>query len=195
MKTREGPPLELLLRRLAETAEVFLREPRPVQSGGVDLEAVLNDLLLDLGGAKPDPFPAELAVHLQADEERARTALILAWLLHDGYFRKTPGRFADGAIALFQELPERFAGVVKAGRFVTEPDRREELARLSLDRLGLRPAGETEEQAADRLVSLDSIERASVIREARAAEKRAQEIREAMARKAAAEAAATYGRE
>ncbi|HEY9071463.1 MAG TPA: hypothetical protein VIV61_14485 [Candidatus Ozemobacteraceae bacterium] len=195
MTTREGPPLELLLRRLAETAEVFLREPRPARNGGVNLEAVLNDLLLDLGGAKPDPLPADLAGHLLADEERARMALILAWLLHDASFRQTPGRFVEGALALLREVPGRFSGVVKAGRFVTEPDRREELARLCLNRLGLRPAGETEEQAADRLVSLDSIERASVIREARAAEKRAREIREAMARKAAEEAAATYGRE
>jgi hypothetical protein len=75
-----------------------------------------------------------------------------------------------------------------AEKFISDPDRREELARLCLKGLGLRPAGETEAQAQDRLGTLNTAERQRVIAAARAAEKRAQEIRDAMAREAARQA-------
>lgn len=197
MTIREGPLLERLLRRLAETPDWFLRKPgtNGGPADGVDLTAVLRDLLLDLGCETPDAPALQLTKRIGIQTERGRIALVLAWLLHDGYFLERQGAFVDGAVAAFREIPARFTGVVGAERFVGEPDRREELARLSLKFLGLRPEGETDEQADDRLISLDSVERANVIRESRAAEKRAREIREAMARKAAEEAAATYGRE
>ncbi|OOK67654.1 hypothetical protein BZL30_7641 [Mycobacterium kansasii] len=57
------------------------------------------------------------------------------------------------------------------------------------------PAGETVEQAADRLSTLDSATRARVEAEARAAEARAKEVRAALARKRAEEAAARASRE
>lgn len=201
MTTSEGPRIEILVRRLAETPEVFRREPRHAagHGGGIDLAAIVHDLLVDLGWQKPrilrleDIMQGKIAP--ATFSERARIALVLAWLLHDDWFLSRPGEYCDGIHAGIRRIPERFCGVVKADSFIDEPDRREELARLCLRQLGLRPAGETDEQAADRLASLDSIERANVIRETRAAEKRARDIREAMARKAAEEAAATYGRE
>ncbi|HEY1052340.1 MAG TPA: hypothetical protein VGE39_21355, partial [Prosthecobacter sp.] len=79
--------------------------------------------------------------------------------------------------------------------FVTDPDRREEIVRVALARLHLRPAGETAAQAQDRLTSLSASERQRVIAAARAAEERAQAIREALARKAAEESADKYTRE
>jgi hypothetical protein len=78
---------------------------------------------------------------------------------------------------------------------INDPDRREELVRLCLKGLGLIPQGESAAQAADRLTTLDSVERDRVIRETRQAEARAREIREAMARKRAEEAAARYSPE
>jgi hypothetical protein len=80
-------------------------------------------------------------------------------------------------------------------KFVHDPDRREELARLALARLGYRPAGESVAQAQDRLTSLSSVERARVMGAARAAEERARAVREALARKAAEESADKYTRE
>ena len=79
--------------------------------------------------------------------------------------------------------------------FVTDPDRREELARFCLAELGLRPQGESVAQAKDRLTSLDSLERVRVLRDTQAAEARAQEVRQMMARRAAEEAAAKETRE
>jgi hypothetical protein len=72
-------------------------------------------------------------------------------------------------------------------------DRREELVRVLLDSIDVRPAGETIEQSVDRKATLDSVERSKVMQATIAAEKRAREIREAMARKAALESASRYG--
>jgi hypothetical protein len=83
----------------------------------------------------------------------------------------------------------------KAPQFVTDPDRREELVRMTLNQLGLRPQGETVAQAQDRLITLSTTERQRVLRAARAAEERAREIRTAMATQAAREAADKLSRE
>ena len=56
-------------------------------------------------------------------------------------------------------------------------DRREELVRVLLASIDVRPAGETIEQSFDRKATLDSVERSKVMQ--------ARKIREAMARKAA----------
>jgi hypothetical protein len=85
------------------------------------------------------------------------------------------------------------AGLVRPDKFVSDPDRREELVRFCLAQLELRPLGETQSQAADRLTTLDSAERHRVLRATAAAERRAREVREAMARKQAQESASRYG--
>jgi uncharacterized metal-binding protein len=85
--------------------------------------------------------------------------------------------------------------LVRAELFVRDADRREELARLVFRCTGVVPAGETAEQAADRLSTLDSATRTRVEAEARAAEERAREVREALKRKRAEEAAARASRE
>ncbi|HKZ68457.1 MAG TPA: hypothetical protein VJ020_00155, partial [Anaerolineales bacterium] len=99
------------------------------------------------------------------------------------------------ALALLSTGLDELASITTANKFVSDPDRREELARLCLRGLGLRPAGETEAQAQDRLATLNTAERQRVIKAARAAEERARQIREEMAKKAAEEAADKWGRE
>src|SRR5262249_14398859 len=102
---------------------------------------------------------------------------------------------AEKALALLRDGLKLLEGAVRAADCVTDPDRREELARYCLKQLGLRPHGESENAAADRLAALDSIERIRVAQEARKAEERVRAIRAAMAKRAAEEAAAKYGRE
>ena len=85
--------------------------------------------------------------------------------------------------------------LIQAPLFVSDPERREELARLALKALGLRPAGETGVEAQDRLTTVSSVERRRVILGTRNAQRRAAEIREAMRKKAAEEAAAKASRE
>lgn len=192
---REGPPLETLTRRLAETPEDFLAEPRVGAAGRVHAAAVVGDLLQLLGGAAAG---RELARFVGSDARRDRNrlavTLVLCWLLADEWFRgaRPP---ADMVMSVLDTEAAELARQTAAGAFVTDPDRREELARLALARLGFRPAGETVAQAQDRLTTLSSAERARVMRASREAERRARQIREALARKAAEESADKWTRE
>lgn len=198
---KDGPQLESLLRRLTECPAEFLSDPVVGAAGVVDVAAVVSDLLSDLGGA---PLTVNDAASLRlvmstaspAEKNRLRVALITAWLLHDPCFRAydIDNISIDVRKFLTSQIDE-LANAVSASRLVTDPDRREELARLILKALGMKPAGETDDQAQDRLKTVSSVERKRVVSQARAAEDRAKEIREAMRRKAAEESAAAYGRE
>lgn len=195
----EGPQLETLTRRLSECPADFMMEPRTIEGiGQVEVAAVVYDLLRDLGGrplTKKEADTFKVSNPKSKDERNhLRLVLIASWLLHDIWFRSR-GRFADQAFELLTNGLKEVAKLVDPPKFVSDPDRREELARLCLKGLGLRPAGESIAQAQDRFTTLDSAERVRVVQAAREAEKRARLIREEMARKAAEEAAANYGRE
>lgn len=183
----EGPVLETLTRRLAECPAEFLAEPE-----AVDVAAVVSDLLGDLGGTA---LTAKEATPFQRRGGKGnnwlRVVLVGAWLLHDDWFRQKK-RYAGPARDFLSTGLNELAELVAAPHLVNDPDRREELVRLCLKGLGLRPAGESVPHAEDRLTTLSSVERQRVIHEARAAEERARKIREAMAKKAAEEAAARY---
>lgn len=195
----EGPRLEALLRRLSECPEEFLAEPRPEgATDGVVVPAIVYDLLRDLGGG---PLTKESlsrfvpSAKLSASE-RSRFGLILlaCWLLHDRWFRERR-EFATGAHLFLSGGLNELAALATADQCLRDPERREEFVRLCLKGLGLRPAGETPPQAADRLSTLDSVERVKFVKAAREAEKRAAEIRAALEKKRQEEAAAAYGRE
>jgi len=192
----EGPLLETLTRRLTECPADFLAEPRIGKAGAVHVDAVVSDLLRDLGGASLTPEQAAVFQSKDARKDRNRLSLTLiaCWLLHDEWFRDQK-RFAAQVHSFLSEGLTELAGLIPAPRFVSDPDRREELARLCLRQLGLRPAGESAAQAQDRLTTLNTAERQRVILAAREAEDRTRAIREAMAQKAAEEAADKWTRE
>ncbi len=128
------------------------------------------------------------------ERNRLRLTLIACWLLADPGFadllesRKSVRRFLESGLT-------EMAALVDAPQFVTEPDRREELARFTLARLELIPAGEGKAQALDRLTTLSSVERERVLKRARAEQKRARKVREELARKAREAAAPGWTRE
>ena len=195
----EGPPIELLTRRLAECPAEFLAEPRIGLHGQVRVAAVVADLARDLGGPLLTPAQAEVFQPRGSDQATARRnwlALVLvgAWLLGDPWFRSGQP-FGAGAVEFLTSRLTELANLNVAGKFVSDPDRREELARVCLSGLGLRPAGESAAQAADRLSTISSSERQRVLEAARQAEERARAVREAMQKKAAEEAAAQSSRE
>ncbi|MBL8058872.1 MAG: hypothetical protein JNK29_19360 [Anaerolineales bacterium] len=196
--TDAAPLLETLTRRLAETPPDFLAEPRCGAIGLVHVDAVVADLLHDLGGGPLTPAQAKVfratAQEAKQRRRRLRVQLLGAWLLHDPWFRGRGLAEAAGAWLAGDDLAE-LAEAADAPKIVADPDRREELARLCLRALGRRPAGETEAQAQDRLTTVSSVERQRVVQAAREAEQRMREIREAMARKAAEEAADKWSRE
>jgi hypothetical protein len=192
--SEEGPELAALLRRLAECPREFLEEPRMGASGRVVVSAVVFDLIDDLGWAGAPHVHLPFASADPSDRNGMRLVLVACWLLHDAWFRSRRDLGAQAHAFLVEELP-LLATVVDAERFVTDPERREELVRHCLAKLALRPRGETEEQASDRRTSLDSLERRRLIEATRMVEERAREVREVLARKAAEEAAAKATRE
>jgi len=192
---REGPILETLTRRLAETPEDFLAEPRVGNAGQVHTAAVVGDLFRRLGHEVPG---RDLSAFSGSDQRRDRNrlgvTLVLAWLVADDWFVRNRPELTE-LLTLLGSTAGELAEHTAAAKLVTDPDRREELARVTLARLGLRPAGETIAQAQDRLMSLSSAERQRVMRASRAAEERARAIREALVRKAAQESADKYTRD
>ena len=186
---KEGPLLEALTRRLAECPADFLAEPRIGKAGVVHVEAVVADLLRELGSGPltPDQAAVFQSTSAKRDRNRLRLILVACWLLHDPWFRERK-QFAAQAYPLLSAGLQELAAAVPASSCVSDPDRREEMARVCLRELGLRPAGEGLAQAQDRLAALNTAERQRVIRAARAAEERARQVREAMAREAAREA-------
>jgi hypothetical protein len=116
--------------------------------------------------------------------------LVTCWLLAD------PALLACGPAAPARWLTGRdlftLSLLVDPLRFVLDPDRREELARVTLRALSVQPAGESPEQSADRLSTVDSVRRQEVLIAAQVAEERAAAVRRAMEDQRAAEAAARY---
>ncbi len=192
---KEGPPLESLTRRIAETPAEFLLAPRIGSAGDVHVPAVVYDTLKGLG--IPTPL-GDLAVFAGRDPktERARLSITLlaCWTLADDGLRSASPNLADVMVLLRDDATE-LAAYGAAARIVQDPDRREELARLTLARLGLRPAGETIAQAQDRLTTLSSAERAQLLKASRQTDERARAIRAALVRKKAEESADKWTRE
>ena len=190
-----GPVLESLTRRLAETPPDFLAEPVVGASGVVMVPALVNDLARMHGARLPAASLTRFtgtAPHV--DRNRLGLVTIAAWLLADEWFlaqRLGPvllgGVLADAMAELAVETP--------AHRFVDDPDRREELARVILAFLDFRPDGETVAQATDRLVAVSATARRRLLAASRASEQRAREIRDALAKKAAEESADKWTRE
>ncbi len=195
MTSSEPPVLDRLTHRLTECPAEFLAEPRVAGRGRIHVDAVVSDLLVDLGG---QPLTVEEAHTFQGasskDRNLLRLVLVATWLMHDDFFceaRTVAPAVRDWLRSGLAEL----AALVSADQFVGDPDRREELVRLGLAALGLRPAGETPAQSADRLKTLSSVERAALIRETKAQIERARELRRKMEEEAAREAAARVTRE
>ncbi len=190
-----GPQLEYLTRRLAECPEEFLENPRQGRSGSVYVDAVVTDLIMDCGGTMPSDGDLKNLRRRGANNRNLlRQVLIASWLLHDDWFIKQKSFGMDINYFIYTGLAD-LSKLVDASLLVTDPDRREEFVRICLNALHLRPEGENQYQAQDRLQSLDSVERDKVIRKSRAKVKRARELREEMKRKQAQEAASRYQRE
>lgn len=172
-----------LTRRLADTPTDFLADPMTVA-----VPAVVSDVLLMAGGS---PLDASDAARLEVDAPRWRQlVLVTCWLVADPALRaRGPKVLSEW---LFSGTLVTLSLLVDPLNFVRDPDRREELARVTLKALALTPAGESKEQSADRLSTVDSVKRHEVLLAAKAAEERAAAVRKAMEEERAREAAARY---
>lgn len=199
-----GPELDGLTHWLTDCPSEFYQLPidtgsviQPTKRGAsvasIDVAAIVSDHLRD--------HELPLAVIRKVCAAMARKSLseqrliaIVVWLLREHWLmRQKP--LADRIASLLTQGLGELARTIDPASAVTDPDRREELTRFCLRELGLRPAGETIEQARDRLNTLDSVERVRIVSQTRDAESRARAIRQAMATKRAQEAAARYSPE
>jgi len=208
MSSSEGPLLQQLTRRLAETPADMLAEPAVGNKAGVETGSVAGDVLRGLGLLNPDARWLAGLHPEKADKNQRnflRVMLVANWLLADPWF---PGKAnpAEAQNWLYGSSIAELAALTTADVFVKDDDRREELVRLCLKALGFVPQGEKEVQAQDRLESISSVERQRVVaasrkiqdaaRKRRAEEEeRARKVREEMQRKAAEAAAAKGTRE
>jgi len=189
-----GPPLETLLRRLADTPPDFLDAPRIGNSGDVRVAAVVNDLLARGPGRASLQELQRFDSRSGDDAGRLRVALVMAWLLADDAFR--PNDLARAQLLKVLDVTaSELASLAPVAKYLNDPERREEFVRVMLANVGLRPRGETLAQATDRLSALSATERRRLLDASRAAEARARAIREALVKKAAEESADKWTRE
>lgn len=188
-----GPALEVLIHRLAESPAELLDEPRTGATGKVHVAALVNDVLA-LHGTRASL--TALAPFTASDTARHRLALVMitAWLLADQWFIAAAIAQTD-LLRVMDRTVNDLSQAASAHKYVDDPERREELARMVLARLGYRPAGESVAEATDRLSAVSGVERRRLLEASRAAEQRAADIRAALARKAAEESADKWSRE
>ncbi|MEQ1826093.1 MAG: hypothetical protein ABL921_09105 [Pirellula sp.] len=196
----EGPLLETLLRRLSECPIEFV-ETCKTPTGLPQLIAILSDHFREFGDANPMLKDATLVTRLKNGAKHTDVASmrywallsVATWLLHDDWFLARPELSKASLQWLSNKSLEKLSEIVSPDNCISDPDRREELVRISLGAMGLRPLGESIEQATDRSQTLDSVEREGILRATAAAERRAREVREAMAKEQALESASRYG--
>lgn len=188
----EGPELEKLLHRLAECPAEFLHAGSGVDDE-TDAVAIVCDQMRAMAPSEPPELSPLLGEIRAGSAARMKLVAITCWLLHDSWFLERPKLAPAMWNLLNSPKLTRLSGLVKPKAFVNDSDRREELTRVCLDQLKLRPRGETAAVAADRLTTLDSVERNQVLRKTAVAERRAREVREAMVKARAQEAASRYG--
>ncbi|MEG0184689.1 MAG: hypothetical protein RR704_14680 [Stenotrophomonas sp.] len=190
-----GPSLDVLLRRLLDMPPDFLEAPHRAGAGRLHVAAVVGDVFAARSLHLPPSLRSTLSGTLTGvGVNQLSLSAVTAWLMADTHWdaqRIEPGAWT----ALFTEAVPALAASAAAEHFVFDPERRDELVRTVIARLGLLPEGETAAQAADRLARVSGVERQRLLEASRATEERARAIREALARKAAEESADKWTRE
>ncbi len=191
---KPGPASETLMRRLAGCPGEFLEPPVVQDAGTVHTDAVIADAIRAIGASPSVEQTRAFRDGAPGDANWLRLVQVVAWLVADEWFceQQPP---VDKFLRWLGTDATELAKLVDATLFVTDPDRREELARLVLLTFDRYPAGESLDQASDRLETMSTVSRASLIGELREKRARAEKLRREMERKRAREAAARYSRE
>ncbi len=187
-QTREGPDINTLHHRLTEFPKEWLGSPLPAYFNALVHDAIFARCA-DVSASDLEPFRRP---YQQCDWYRM--TLLMAYFLADESFDafQFPLKLL---LNLFEGTAKELAQAGSNNIYISDVDRREEFIRVVLSSLKLRPKGETDAQAEDRLQAVSSQERLKVLKASQAAEERAREIREALARQKAKEAADKMARE
>ncbi len=138
----EGPQLDKLLHRLSECPPEFLQVAAREKVESIDVVAIVCDTLRLLVPARPPELEAAALEKLRTRLPLQLTLIsIVCWLLNDEWFHTRPD-LAPLYWKLFatDELVG-LADLVRPDKFLSDPDRREELVRTCLAQIGLRTQG------------------------------------------------------
>ena len=186
--TREGPDINTLHHRLTEFPKEWLNSSLPAYFPALVHDAVFNRSV-GINASDLAPFKRSFK-----QCEWYRVSLLIAFFVTDDSFEGF--RFdLTLVLALFENTAKELTQAGSNNIYISDVDRREEFIRVVLQSLNLRPKGETDEQAEDRLQAVSSQERLKVLQASKAAEERARELREALAKQKAKEAADKMTRE
>ncbi len=183
--TVEGPALAVLLHRLIDTPADCLPFPtthaaRVADDSTMQIRtvAMVHDTLVTLGIINTFDLGAFESRSASWSNDYRCIAMMSAWLLSDPSFGGLLS--SERALIAFTEDVEMFVNAFPAPTWHDDPDHREEFCRLILRRFDLRPAGESEAQAEDRLGGISSLDRRQVMLETRQAEMRAAAVLRAL---------------
>ncbi|GEM_PF-6920048 len=158
----------------------------------VPIKTLFNELFLRQSGRFPD-YQLYNSLMEPLAEPASKLLKLVLWILTQPIFYLS-GEWTRGFWNLLEKVGV-LASYVAPGLFLKDPERREELVRLVMSGMNVGVEGETPEKGLERSVTLDSVARAKILQETRAAQARAQAIREALAKQQAEEAASKYNRE
>jgi hypothetical protein len=196
-----GPSVDYCVRRIMEIPSDFSEQALVL---GASSTAIVHDVMETIFGRDRINTTVDVAAlarfsAVHRSHRSSACALIVSWLLADSWFSGGPsiGPQIDEANAwvVLSALAARLAEDAPASVWVSDPVRREEIARSVLAGLELIPEGESRAQAEDRLAAISSTERRRVLAAAREAERRSADIRAQLAAQAAQEAADKMTRE
>lgn len=198
-----GPPLQELIDYLILIPGEFTGKVEKSSDAAIriSIPAIVNDLLLDLGGEplEDDKIPANFhyAKENKAEINNYLNLISIFCYIYEYKFfiEKNSGSEKIKSFLLSPRLIELSKAVKSSDEFISDPEKREEICRSALDVMDYYPEGENEKNAHDRLSTLDSVERKIILTKTAEAQKRAKEIKEAMMRKEAEEAASKMSRE
>jgi len=186
------PSISALIHHIKLCPPDFLRQPLQKNSGEIHTEALVNDTWRMLAN---QPAAAS-TIRLKADRRPPTELMLIQIVCHvvsHSFFRNL------SSSAWFEELVNNglseVAPLVKTEQWINDEERAEELARIIMHACRQIPEGETEASAADRFVSVNTVNRLKVIEESRAAIERTRELKRKMAEAKAREAANVYARE
>ncbi len=186
--TQPGPAIETLHHRLLEIPDTLLNG-----LVGELFFALIHDTVYK----KFSSFSHSLLEPFRSPVQQVNwypLAAMIAYFVNDPAFDNCPLTI-DNLVAVLQHTARELRVAGACDIYKNDVDRREEFIRVVLQRLALRPEGETKNQAEHRLQAVSSAERLKVLQASRAAEKRARAIREKLEEKRAREAADKMMRE
>lgn len=185
-----------LVAHLQKCPDVYLQSSVFINKNGLDSVALLSDTCRFISSDYlKNKFEVFYAVDFDSvNDEHWRTIHISLWLLNYQSFENQPA--IENRLKKFWFNDLKLASIfVKHSDWILDEERAEEMVRLLLYQCQILPFGESEEEAADILSSLNSAERHDVLENTYNKHARVMEIKKHMAEKKAREAANTYGRE